>query len=549
MKVSEVVVRSLEEYGVRRVYGLIGTSILDLIDATKSSKLRYVSTRHEQVTVSMADAEGRVTGMPGVAFVHGGPGFLNSLVSLSNAYKDSSPLLLVAGAVRRRMVGLDSWLEVPQSEMAKSVVKAAFRIERSSDASAKVAKAYSIAASDPKGPVLVEVPEDVWTQDAGNIVEQAKPTSAPAPTADEVKRFCSALAEAKKPLIVVGGGMNNPNGAAALRVLLSKAGIPVATSGNGRGTLDENDKLSLGRIGFGGGNRVADSALQEADFVLCLGGGLSDVSTYGFNMKPRGDVYVVDLDPLWEKKPIAYAAHVRCDAPSFTQEMARHLGEYSVDPGWWNEIEKNRESWNVLLREELSRRKKGFVNAAFFLNSLNAVLPADAIIAAGQGLHILYAYAFMRVRSPASFLAATNMGSMGFVFPAILGAKAALPEREVVGVMGDGEFLMTVQDMETAVREKIAAKVVIVNDCSYRVLLMRQKLQKMGRVFGTTHSNPDFVELADSFGADAISVDSEEKVPMAVKFLTGRSEGPRVVELKVDPEDLPPLNLEGSLMF
>ena len=549
MKVSELVVRSLEEYGVQRVYGLIGTSILDLVDALGASRLRYVSTRHEQVAVSMADAEGRVTGRPGVAFVHGGPGFLNSLVSLSNAYKDGSPLVLVAGAVKRRMVGLDSWLEVPQSEMAKSVVKGAFRIDRGADAPGKMAAAYSIAASDPKGPVLVEIPEDVMTQDAGHLVSPANPTGAPEPTAEDVGRIWAALAAAKRPLLVTGGGMNNSRGAAALRALLSRAPVPVASSGNGRGTLDETDRLSLGRIGFGGGNTVSDTALKEADFVLCLGAGLSDVSTYGFNMKPKGDVYVVDLDPLWEKKPIAYAAHVRSDAPSLTQEVARAAGKYQANSEWWSQIEKNRESLSVLLREELSRRKKGFVNPAFFLDSLNKALPADTMLAAGQGLHILYTYAFMKVRSPASFLAATNMGSMGFVFPAVLGAKLAFPEREAVGVMGDGEFLMTVQDLETAVREKIGARVVIVNDGSYRVLLMRQKLQKMGRVFGTLHANPDMVELADSFGAAAFSIDSEDKVPMAVTFLTTKSEGPRVVELKVDPEDLPPLNLEGSLMF
>lgn len=447
------------------------------------------------------------------------------------------------------MVGLDSWLEVPQSEMAKGVVKAAFRVERGSEARGKIAAAYSIAASDPKGPVLVEVPEDVWVQDAGQVVEQARPAGAPRPGIDDVKRVWAALSASKRPLIVAGGGINNPAGASVLKALLSKAPVPVATSGNGRGAVDETDRLSLGRIGFGGGNRVADTALQEADLVLCLGGGLSDVSTYGFNMKPKGDVYVVDLDPLWDKKPISYTMHVRCDAASFAEELARQATAYSVDSGWWGRIEKNQEAWRVLLKEGLSRRKKGFVNAAFFLQSLDAALPQDVTVAAGQGLHILYAYAFMKARTPASFLAATNMGSMGFVFPAVLGAKAVNPEREAVGVMGDGEFLMTVQDMETAVRERLGVKVVVVNDGSYRVLLMRQKLQKMGRVFGTLHTNPDIVELADSFGAAAFSVDSEAKIPMAMSFLTAKSDVPRVVELKVDPEDLPPLNLEASLMF
>jgi len=167
----------------------------------------------------------------------------------------------------------------------------------------------------------------------------------------------------------------------------------------------------------------------------------------------------------------------------------------------------------------------------------------------GSGIHVLYTYAFVRVRSSRSFLQATNMGSMGFVFPAALGAKMVFPEREVMGIMGDGEFLMTMQDLETAVREKVGAKIVIVNDNSYRVLLMKQKTQKMGRVFGTTHTNPDVVRIAEAFGAEGLMVDSDDKVEEAVKFVTGKSDVPLLLELRVDPEDLPPLNLQGSLMF
>jgi len=167
MKVSELLVRSLESYGVKRAYGLVGTSVLELMDALSSSRIRYVSTRHEQVAVSMADAEGRVTGRPGVSIVHGGPGFLNSLVSVTNAWKDSSPMLLVAGAVKRRMVGMDSWLEVPQSAMVTSVVKKAWRIETGSEAGRAFAEAYSLASTPPFGPTFVEVPEDVWSQEGG----------------------------------------------------------------------------------------------------------------------------------------------------------------------------------------------------------------------------------------------------------------------------------------------------------------------------------------------------------------------------------------------
>lgn len=549
MKVSQLLVKSLEAYGVERAYGLVGTSILDLMDALYASKIRYVSTRHEQVAVSMADADGRVTGKPGVAFVHGGPGFLNSLVSVTNAWKDGSPLLLVAGAVKRRMVGMDSWLEVPQSEMVRSVVKRAWRVEKGSDAAGAISGAYALSASPPFGPTFVEVPEDVWGQDGGNVVPRLMAGQTKNPAKEDIGTVAAAMGRAARPLIVVGGGMNSPEGAESLKALMDKIGAPAVTTGNGRGAIAEDEPLALGRIGFGGGNNVADSALAQADVVLCLGCGLSDVSTYGFNLTPRGDVFVVDMDPLWDRKPIPCAMHAECDAPSFTKALAAQVVSRGLNQEWKSTIDESQKGWAVLLSESKSRTKPGFVNASRFLQSVDTKLQRDAVIAVGQGLHVLYAYAFVRVRSNRSFLAATNMGSMGFVFPAALGAKMAYPTREVVGVMGDGEFLMTVQDLETAVREKIGVKLIVVNDNSYRVLLMRQKIQKMGRIFGTTHSNPDIVKLAESFGAKGVTVSSDSEIDEATEFIMEPSETPRIVNLEVDPEDLPPLNIQGSLMF
>lgn len=549
MKVSELLVRSLESYGVKRAYGLVGTSILELMDALYGSSIKYVSTRHEQVAVSMADAEGRLTGRPGVSFVHGGPGFLNSIVSVTNAWKDCSPMLLVAGAVKRRMVGMDSWLEVPESAMVSSVVKKAWRVEKGSDAGRTFAEAYSLAASPPFGPVFVEVPEDVWGQEAGRDVVSPSVKLARLGSEEEVGEVAGALGRAKRPLIVVGGGVNTPEGAKALGELLSRVQVPVVSSGNGRGAISEDNPMVLGRIGFGGGNGVADGTLVRADVVVCLGCGLSDVSTYGFNLTPRGEVFVVDLDPLWDRKPVPCAMHADCDATDFAHRLGQVANECRLQEDWRAYIDGERRAWSALLAKAESRSKQGFVNPARFLRSLDSKMPSDVIVTVGQGLHVLYAYAFVKVRSSRSFLAATNMGSMGFVFPAALGAKMVFPEREVMGVMGDGEFLMTMQDLETAVREKIGAKIVVLNDNSYRVLLMRQKIQKMGRIFGTTHTNPDMVKIAEAFGAEGLMVDSDDRVEEAVKFVTRKSEVPLLLELRVDPEDLPPLNIQGSLMF
>jgi acetolactate synthase-1/2/3 large subunit len=550
MNVARAVVGCLEKFGVGRAYGLIGTSILDLVDATKETKIRYISTRHEQVAVSMADAEGRLTGAPGVAFIHGGPGFLNSLISIANAYKDSSPLIMIAGAVKRRLSGLDSWLEVPQLDIIKPIVKAGLRIERPGQVSKVMAEAYSAAIAPPKGPTFVEVPEDVWRlEGAGTEEVGVTPQPAPLVRSEDVGKVAALLRQSKRPLILVGGGLNSAEGARALTRFVERVKIPVASTGNGRGVLPEDSPLSLGRIGFGGGSTISDSALEQADLVIALGAGVSDVTTYGYNAMPKGEVVVVDLDPLASKKPVAYATHLNGDAASFLEQMDKLDVFHQPTDEWFQFIQKKRDSWNTQLDGSLAWNPAGYVNASRFFKSLDAKLPRDALVTAGQGFHILYTYAFLKIRRYRSFLAATNLGAMGFAFPAALGAKVVEPERETIAVLGDGEFLMTLQDLETAVREKIAVKIIIVNDSSYRVLLMRQKMQKMGRVFGTLHGNPDMVKLAEAFGAECMVVSENAQVEKAVDFALARSEKPRILELKVSQEDMPPFNMEASLKF
>jgi len=549
MNVAQVVVKCLEQLGVKRIYGLIGTSILDFIDAVRDSGLRYISTRHEQVAVSMADAEGRVTGKPGVAAVHAGPGFLNSLISVANAYKDVSPLLLISGAVKRRLGGLDSWLEVPQREIIKPIVKAAYRIDKPLDAAKMVAEAYSIAASQPQGPVFIEVPEDVWSMSSEYMPCRAEVRPPPPVPVDGVKKVAELLSRARRVVILAGGGVNSEEGSRLLLQLAERWRIPVAVTGNGRGAFPEDHPLFLGRAGFGGGNIVADQALARADLVLAVGAGLSDTTTYGYNYVPRGDIVVVNLDPLAEKKPIPYTLYFYGDAVDFLKKLLAIDLNIKLDEDWYRELEGLRASWNTLLEEALSRKYQGFVNPSKFFQELGKALPREIVMVGGQGMHIVYTFSFVRIKAVRGYLAAFNLGAMGFAFPAALGAKLALPERDVYAVVGDGEFMMTVQDLETAVREKIPVKVIIVNDNSYRVLYARQKAQKMGRVFGTLHTNPDFVKLADAFGVEVMSINSDEEISKAVKYITEKSEGPRVLEIKIHPDDLPPMNIEAALRF
>lgn len=498
----------------------------------------------------MAVAEGKVTGNPGVAVIHGGPGFLNSLTAVAVAYKDSVPVIVISGAVKRRLRGLDSWLEVNQCEIIKSIVKSCFSVQRPIEADGMISEAYDVASTPPYGPAFIEVPEDVWHLDCGGIRNNTThKQNRHLPSQEEVRKVVEFLFKSNSPVILAGGGVNDEEGSALLIKFAERFHIPVASTGNGRGAIPEDHPLCVGRAGYGGGNTIADNLLEKADFVLSLGAGISDVTTYAYNLMPKGDIAAVTLDSYASNKPVPYSLVSNSDARLFLKMLLEVGEEPASHKNWLQELESQRLQWNLLLDDVSSRKAKLSINPSKFFRTLDSRLPRDVIISAGQGLHVLYAYAYLKVRKFSSFLAATNLGAMGYAFPAALGAKASFPEREVIAILGDGEFLMTLSDLETAVREGLAVKIVVVNDNSYRVLYMRQKIQKMGRVFGTTHSNPDILKLAEAYGIEGMVLSDDSKTSQAADFLLRQRKAPCLLELQVDPEDLPPFNVEASLKF
>ena len=554
LSVAKAVAESLKRLGVKRVYGLIGTSILDVIDAFYDYKedIRFITTRHEQVAVSMADAEGRLTGKPGVALVHVGGGFLNSLISIGMAYKDSSPMILISGAVRSRLVGLDSMYEVDQTSMITPVTKAQFKIDHPSKAVEVVSEAYSIAATPPYGPVYIEVPEDMWIHTYDYDFTTCKPSvkQPPHPSDEDVEKVLDYLRNSEKPLILAGGGINNPGSSRLLQKLVEYIAMPVASTGGGRGAFPENHPLSIGRVGFGGGSTYADKAFEESDLLLALGCGLSDITTYSYNIMPRGDIILVNLDDKTDMKPVPYSEWLYVDANVFLEKLVDRVVKEGLRreyPGWWGEINRWRRGWEALVEDAVNRVYEGYASPGRFFKRLGEKLDMDeAIVTAGQGMHILYTYSMLRISRPRGYLAATNLGAMGFAFPAALAAKICYPDEEVIAVAGDGEFMMTIQDLETAVRENIPVKVVVVNDNSYRVLYFRQRIQKGGRLIGTLLTNPDFKALAESFNIPGRVVDNNSDIDAAIDEML-ESESPYILELRIHPDDIPPLNLDASL--
>lgn len=550
MSGGQALAGALLRMGAERVYGIIGTSNLGFVDALYEArdKLRYVSCRHEQVAASMADAEGRLTGKPGVALVHSGPGALNAMISAGNAYKDCSPFIIIAGAVKRKLAHSDGMLELDHRSLFGPLCKGTFRVESTTDVPSVFADAYRAAMSGARGPVLIEVPEDVWLERADvDLDGMALEADAPPEVREwDVRNAIEMLTTARLPLILAGGGVAYAGASGPLVDFAERLQVPVITTGNGRGTIPETHSLCLGRAGFGGGNLVADKALERCDALLCVGCGISDMTTYEFTL-PVGakDITVASISGYMAPQAPP-ATVVICDAREFLERATSELvGRAARRPQWDEALEDARATWRMLVDASLGRPGEA-PSGARLASSLSRRLPEDAIVCVGAGTHLLYAMDFMPAAEPLTFMSTVNFGSMGFGFAANMASKAVFPERASVSIIGDGDFAMTLQDLETAVRESLAVKVFVINDRQYRVLNIRQKLTFGGRVHGTEHGNPDFAELARTFGAVGYRLD-EDGMTEEILDRALAEEGPVVVDVLIDPDDLPPLNLEANL--
>ncbi|MBU1670179.1 MAG: thiamine pyrophosphate-binding protein [Actinobacteria bacterium] len=542
---------ALIEMGARRVYGIIGTSNLGFADALFDvrDRLRYISCRHEQVAASMADAEGRLSGIPGVVLVHSGPGALNAMISAGNAYKDCSPFIIISGAVKRKLAGSDGMLELDHLRVFAPVCKGTYRVTSASDVPEIFSRAYRAAMSGARGPVLIEVPEDVWLEVGPVDLEAIELAAEPSPRVDDsdVAGAVEMLKRASLPLVLAGGGVAYSRSSETLARFVEALGVPVATTGNGRGVLPETHPLALGRAGFGGGNLVADRALERADALLCLGCGISDMTTYEFTL-PLGMTEITCVDISGHLAPQAPPARVvAADVGSFLERALSLLADEESPPRrtWDEALSEPRATWEAMCQASLDRDTEQPPGARV-ARWLSVNLPEDTIVSVGAGTHLLFAMDFIPCRAPLTFLSTVNFGSMGFGFAACMASKVLYPERSAIAVLGDGDFMMTLQDLETCVREGFAVKVFVINDRQYRVLNIRQMLSFGGRVIGTEHGNPDFAALARSFGAAGYTLDRAERIEEVLSSAVAE-EGPVVVDVIIDPADLPPLNLEATL--
>jgi acetolactate synthase I/II/III large subunit len=548
---SKSLIKELENEGTKVIFGMPGGANLPIYDELGSSSIRHILVRHEQLAAHMADGFARVARRPGVCLATSGPGATNLVTGIATAYMDSIPMVAVTGQVATTSIGRDAFQECDIVGVATPVTKYTFQPLKPSEIPHTVKKAFYIASSGRPGPVLIDIPKDVQTNEA----ETEFPSSirirgyepAVEPTAKEVEKAVDMILSAERPMILAGGGVAIAGAFAELQALAEMLMIPVATTFKGKGVFNETHPLALGPIGMHG-HVEANRLILEADVLIAVGTRFSDRSTGKVSEFVReSKVIHVDIDPSEINKnkavDLGIVGDVRASLQMMIASVKRRAKRSSVKK--WNE--RFTEVRNLCKNEFQIDMSK--ISAVSLLKTLRQVLPPEAIVTTEVGQCQMWASLHFDVIQPGTFYSSTGLGTMGFGFPAAIGAKVAAPDRPVIDIAGDGSFNMTEAALATSVLDNIPVIVVVINNGMLGMVAQWQRLFYGRRYNGVKlYSLPDYVKLAEAYRAQGLRAQSLDEFAKAVK-LGLKSDVATVIDIPISPEeDVFPFVVPGTAL-
>jgi len=540
---AQALIKSLEMEGVEVMFGLPGGAILPVYDPILSSSIRHVLVRHEQGAGHMAEGYAMATGRPGVAMVTSGPGATNIVTPLSNAYMDSTPLVVISGQVPTGSIGTDAFQECDITGVTMGITKHNWLVTSAQDIPEVVASAFHLATTGRPGPVLVDVPKDVSFEE----MEWHWPESLDlpgyrlpgAPARADVEHAVALMASARRPVLYVGGGVLKARAAEALRALAERTGFPVVTTLMARGAFPDSHPQCLGMPGMHG-NYTAVTALQRADLLVALGARFDDRVTGRVDaFAPGAKVVHVDIDAAELHKvrraDVAITGDCKVVIEALSEAAAPVFGE--GDPAarlgpWWEQLRR----WQHEVPLHYEHSDGPPIKPQMVVETLRDLSPADTIVVSGVGQHQMWASQYWRFDHPYTWVNSGGAGTMGFAVPAAVGAKVGRPERTVWAIDGDGCFQMTAQELVTAAAERIPVKVAILNNA---YLGMVRQWQEM--FYGERYSEvylspdlPDYVKWAEAMGAVGLRAESPEEVAPAIEKANAVDDRPVVVDFRTD---------------
>ncbi len=537
---AKALMKALEKEGVKEVFGLPGGANLPMYDELSKSNIRHILARHEQSAAHMADGFGRVSRKAGVCFATSGPGATNILTGLATANADSAPMVAVTGQVPVAMIGRDAFQESDIIGMSNPCVKYAFQPRTPEEIPEVVKKGFYVAESGRPGPVLLDIPKDVQQNEAEMTFPDTIKMRGYHPWTDpdivNVERAIEMLLSADKPIILAGGGTIISSAFAELQAIAEMLMIPVVTTFKGKGAFPENHALSLGPIGMHG-HAEANKLMTQADCVLAIGTRFSDRSVGTFEeFENRLKIIHMDVDPAEIGKNQTTQVAVVVDVKASLRIMIKMLQQKAIkksdDNKWLKHVNETKAYW----RENL-KIHPGEMGAAKILRKLREVLPHEAICTTEVGQHQMWASLFFDVIQPGTFFSSTGLGTMGWGFPASIGAKAAKPDVPVVDIAGDGSFNMTENSLATSVLENLPVIVFLVNNYSLGMVAQWQRTFYDRRMIGVDQKDcPDYIKIAESYGAQGIRAQSLDELEKAIKVGL-KSDVATVIDIPIDPEE------------
>jgi acetolactate synthase-1/2/3 large subunit len=532
---GEILVDQLVLHGVEVAFGVPGESYLDALDALLDSPVRYVTCRHEVGAANMADAYGKLTGRPGVCMVTRGPGATHAACGVHTAFQDSTPMVLLVGQVPRRVLGREAFQEMDYERFFGSTAKWVRQVATAGELPEAVARAFTEAARGRPGPVVLSLPEDVLAEESS--VPDAAPSriDAPQPAPSELDRVRALVAGASRPLVIVGEGGWTAAAAADLQAFAEASMLPVAASFRCQDYVDNCSEAYCGHLTIGVDPALA-SRVREADVILGVGGRRGAATTGGYTLLdvPRPSQTLVRIHPDPDELAAVYEPELAV-VSGLPEAVAALRALPPIEPRWAEWARAARADYLADLRHE---PLPGDVDLGEVMSHLSRRLPDDAIVATGAGNFSAWVHHFYEFRRYPTQLAPRS-GAMGYGLPAAVAAKALFPERVVVCIAGDGDFLMTAQELATAVQHDTPVVVIVVDNGMYGTIRMHQERQFPGRVSGTDLRNPDFAALARAFGGHGELVERTESFPAALDRALD-SGLPAVLHLPVDPEAITP---------
>ncbi|MGD9155456.1 MAG: biosynthetic-type acetolactate synthase large subunit [Bacillota bacterium] len=530
---AQILIASLEQEGVEVIFGYPGGQVIPVYDALYDAKIRNIVVRHEQGAVHAAEGYARSTGKTGVCLATSGPGATNLVTGIADAYMDSIPLVAITGQVPTALLGGDSFQEADITGITIPITKHNYLVKDVADLPRVVKEAFYIASTGRSGPVLIDLPKDINLQTAKFEYPETIDLPGYKPNyignARQIKEAAAALQKAERPVLYVGGGAVSSEANEELRRLAEKLEIPVTTTLMGLTAFPAGHPLHLGMLGMHG-TAAANFAVCEADLLIAVGARFDDRVTGKLErFAPQAEVIHIDIDPAEIGKNVPVKIPIVGDVKSVL-EMLLDRVKAKANPKWLERIA-------VWKREHPLHYETVGLKPQRVIEELYRLTAGEAIICTEVGQHQMWTAQFYPFTRPRSLVTSGGLGTMGFGFPAAIGAQVGNPDRVVIDIAGDGSFQMNIQELGTAVANRISVKVIILNNFYLGMVRQWQEFFCNKRYSGTVlDTNPDFVKIAEAYGAAGFRIERAEDLTAMLRQALA-TPGPVVVDCRVDREE------------